>query len=132
MLDVAQQAMAQWQHGTRTGEWSGLLAMMHPDVTFHVPVPEFFGIQHGSGAAEAFFTHVSSFIQADMRVVNTLVSAERIAFEVRLAGTMHAKPFAQGLCIVFAIEDGLVRSFSEYLAWPGGLDPDRVTGAMPS
>lgn len=123
MLDIAQQAMANWRHGTGTGDWSRLLAMLHPDVTFHVPVAEFAGLQRGSEAAERFFAHVGANFRADMDIRSTLVDGDRIGFEVRVNGTHQGQPFVQGLCIVFTVADGGVRAFSEYLAWPGGLDP---------
>lgn len=125
MLDTARQAMAAWRHGTGSGDWSRLLAMLHPEVSFHVPVAEFPGPQRGSEAASRFFDHVRSIIRADMDVVSTLVSADRVGFEVRVTGTNQGKPFVQGLCIVFTAVDGRVTAFSEYLAWPGGLDPAR-------
>jgi ketosteroid isomerase-like protein len=129
MLDDAQRAMANWQHGARTGEWSPLLAMLHPDVTFHVPVAEFTGWQRGRAAAERFFAHIAAIIRADLEVTSTLAGDTRAGFEVRVTGTMLGRAFVQGLCIVFTIVDGQIQSFAEYLAWPGGLDPARLDPA---
>lgn len=122
-IDVARQAITQWQHGTRSGDWSGLLGLLRPDVTFHVPVAEFPGPQRGTAAAAAFFAHISSIIRAELTVVSTLAGSGRTAFELRVRGTMHGKPFVQRLCIVFTADGDRIRTFAEYLAWPGGLDP---------
>jgi ketosteroid isomerase-like protein len=129
MLDVAQRAMAAWRHGTGSGDWSRLQAMLDPEVSFHVPVAEFAGPQRGSDAAARFFAHVASIIRADMEVLSTLVADDRIAFEVRVRGTNQGRAFVQGLCIVFTVDDDRVQAFSEYLAWPGGLDPDDASVA---
>ena len=122
-LDVAQSAMAHWQHGAASGDWSNLVALMAADVTYHVPVPGFEGIQHGVPAAERFFDYLSANFRGELRVASTLIGDTRIGFEVRVAGTFHGKRFTQALCLVFTIRDGAVASFAEYLAWPGGL-PD--------
>jgi ketosteroid isomerase-like protein len=120
--------MTAWRHGTGSGDWSRLHAMLDPDVTFHVPIAEFPGLQRGRDAASRFFDHVSSIIRADMEVLSTLVADDRIAFEVRVRGTNQGQPFLQGLCIVFTVDDDRIQAFSEYLAWPGGLDPQHATG----
>jgi ketosteroid isomerase-like protein len=115
--------MRHWRHGTASGDWSGLRALLDPDVTFTVPVPGFEGVQRGAGAAERFFDHLSDIVRADLTVTQTLRAGPRTAFEVSVRGTMRGRPFVQGLCLVFRVRAGRVDAFHEYLAWPGGLDP---------
>jgi hypothetical protein len=62
-------------------------------------------------------------VRADLTVTQTLRAGPWTAFEVSVRGTMHGRPFVQGLCLVFRVRAGRVDAFHEYLAWPGGLDP---------
>jgi ketosteroid isomerase-like protein len=120
--EVARTAMTRWQHGAASGDWSSLVAMLAPDVTFHVPVAGFDGTQHGVAAAERFFAYLTANLRAELTVTSPLLGGSRVGFEVDVAGTFHGKGFRQALCLVFAVRDGVVSSFSEYLAWPGGLN----------
>jgi ketosteroid isomerase-like protein len=120
-LGTAREAMRRWTAGAATGDWSALLAMFDPDVTFHVPVTGFEGIQHGVEAARRFFDHVADIIRAALHVDATFANGAQVGFEVAVRGTLHGEPFQQRLCIVFDVHDGAVRGFREYLAWPGGL-----------
>src|ERR1043166_8366133 len=113
-LDTAQTAMRHWIAGAAGGDWSALLAMLDPQVVFHVPVSGFEGVRHGADAARAFFDHLAAVLRA----------AARFGFEVSVRGAMHARAFRQALCLVFQVGDGRVLAFHEYLAWPGGLDLD--------
>src|SRR5690242_11133733 len=123
MSDPASTVMRQWQSGAATGDWSGLLALIDPDVTFHVPVPGFAGRQAGLEAATRFFAHLTAVLRADLAVTATLHGPDRTGFEVAVTGTMHGQPFVQALVLVFELRHARVRSFREYLAWPGGLTP---------
>lgn len=122
-LDTATTAMRRWAAGAASGDWSPLVAMLDPDVTFHVPVAGFEGVRHGAGAAVAFFEHLAAVLRADLTVTSALRDGARVGFEVTVRGTMHDRRFVQALCLVFQIGGGRVRAFHEYLAWPGGLDP---------
>jgi ketosteroid isomerase-like protein len=122
-LMTARTAMAHWQHGAASGDWSSLIAVLDRDVTFHVPVAGFEGIQRGVEAAERFFAYLTANLRADLQVTSTLTDGSRIGFEVQVTGMFYGKRFTQALCLVFAVRDGVVSSFSEYLAWPGGLTP---------
>jgi ketosteroid isomerase-like protein len=122
-VTTATAAMRHWTAGAASGDWSRLIAMFDPDVTFHVPVPGFEGIQRGAGAATRFFDHLTAVLRADLEVTSTLCGAEWVAFEVTVRGTMHDRAFRQALCLVFETGGGRVLAFREYLAWPGGLDP---------
>ena len=121
-LEVARLAMRRWARGAASGDWSGLMELLDPDVTFHVPVAGFAGEQRGLGAARRFFDQLTASIRAELAVTSTLRTGTRIAFEVSVRGTMLGRPFRQALCLVFVIADGRVLRFQEYLAWPGGLD----------
>ena len=120
-MDLADEAMRRWITGAATGDWSRLLAVIDPDVTFHVPVAGFEGVQRGVDAARRFFDRIAATIRADLTVDASFVDGARTAFEVAVVGTLEGEPFRQRLCLVFDIRDGRVRGFREYLAWPGGL-----------
>ncbi|GAA0933830.1 nuclear transport factor 2 family protein [Virgisporangium aurantiacum] len=117
-LRTAEDAMSRWIVGAATGDWSGLLAVLDPAVTFHVPVAGFEGMQHGVDAAARFFARLADTIRADLRVLSTLTDRARNGFEVAVTGTLHGEPFTQRLFLVFETRDGVVREFGEYLAWP--------------
>jgi ketosteroid isomerase-like protein len=123
-LDTANLAMRHWQAGAADGDWSDLLAMMDPDVAFHVPVDGFMRPQRGADAAARFFDHLTAVLRAELEVTSTLPGADRIGFEVSVRGTMRGREFRQALCLVFHTGDGRIRAFREYLAWPGGLEPE--------
>ena len=120
-LRVAHDAMRRWITGAATGDWSELIDVIDPDVTFHVPVAGFEGIQHGIDAARRFFDRIAATIRADLTVDAAFAAGSRAGFEVAVVGTLEGEPFRQRLCLVFDIRDGLVSGFREYLAWPGGL-----------
>ena len=120
-LDTATTAIRHWRAGAADGDWSRLVAMLDPDVVFHVPVPGFDGIQHGAAAAIRFFDHLSDVLRADLTVTSTLRDGERVGFEVSVRGSMDGRRFRQALCLVFLVRHGRVLAFHEYLAWPGGL-----------
>lgn len=122
-LDTARTAMRHWTAGAADGDWTRLIAMLEPGVTFHVPVTGFEGVQHGVAEATRFFAHLTAVLRADLVVTSTLRDGPRIGFEVTVRGTMHDRRFVQALCLVFQIGGDRVRAFHEYLAWPGGLDP---------
>lgn len=122
-IDTATTAMRHWTTGAATSDWSRLVAMLDPAVTFHVPVPGFNdGVQHGAAAATRFFDHLSDVLRAELTVTSTLRDGSRVGFEVSVQGSMHGRGFVQALCLVFQIRDGAVVAFHEYVAWPGGLD----------
>jgi ketosteroid isomerase-like protein len=118
---VASDAMRRWITGAATGDWSELIEVIDPDVTFHVPVPGFEGIQHGIDAARRFFDRIAATIRAELAVEASFAAGPRVGFEVAVVGTLDGEPFRQRLCLVFDVRDGLVHGFREYLAWPGGL-----------
>jgi ketosteroid isomerase-like protein len=122
-LATATTAMRHWAAGAADGDFSRLVAMLEPDVTFHVPVPGFSGVQHGITAARRFFDHLSAVLRADLAVTATLRDDTRTGFEVSVDGSMNGRRFVQALCLVFVVRDGRVRAFREYVAWPGGLAP---------
>jgi ketosteroid isomerase-like protein len=123
MSDV-DDAMSRWITGAATGDWTRLIEMIDPDVTFHVPVAGFEGMQHGIDAARRFFARVAATIRADLTVEASLAAGTAPAgFEVAVAGTLDGEPFRQRLFLVFDVRDGRVHGFREYLAWPGGLRP---------
>jgi ketosteroid isomerase-like protein len=118
------EAVRRWITGAATGDWSDLIEMIHPDVTFHVPVAGFEGVQHGIAAARRFFDRIAATIRADLTVERSFAAdPARAGFEVAVAGTRHGEPFRQRLFLVFDVRDGRVHEFREYLAWPGGLRP---------
>jgi ketosteroid isomerase-like protein len=121
-LTTAQEAMRCWMRGAADGDWSGLLQMLDPDVTFQVPVDEFAGPRHGSAEAARFFAHLSSTLRAQLTVTGALTDGDRVAFEVSVQGSWHDRAFTQALCLVFVFADQRIREFREYLAWPGGLE----------
>jgi ketosteroid isomerase-like protein len=120
-LHTAATAMRHWRAGAADGDWSRLVAMLDPDVSFHVPVAGYGGIQHGVAAAARFFDHLSDVLRADLAVTSTLHDGERVGFEVSVHGTMDGRRFRQALCLVFLVRHGGVLAFHEYIAWPGGL-----------
>ncbi len=120
-LHPAMTAMNHWILGAATGDWSRLIGMLDPAVTFHVPVDGFAGVRHGTADAIRFFEWVAATVRADLVVHSVLMGESGVAFEVQVTGTMHEEPFTQRLCLVFEMRDGLVHNFREYLAWPGGL-----------
>ena len=122
--DAAATAMRHWTAGAATGDWSRLVAMLDPDVVFHVPVAGFAGVRHGAAAAAGFFDHLTAVLRAELTVTSTLGEGARTGFEVTVRGTMDGRRFVQALCLVLLVRDGRVLAFHEYLAWPGGLDPD--------
>ena len=129
-LDTAVTAMRHWTAGAASGDWRHLIAMLDPDLTFHVPVDGFSGVRHGVAEATRFFDHLSAVLRADLTVTSTLhgmahgdTGGARVGFEVSVHGTWLDRPFDQALCLVFVVGDGRLQAFHEYLAWPGGLDP---------
>ena len=122
-LATAETAMRHWRSGAAQGDWSALLAMLDPEVTFHVPVAGFFGWQRGKAAAARFFDRLSAELRAELEVTSTLQAGPRVGFEVAVRGNWLGRDFTQALCLVFLVADGRVRAFHEYLAWPGGLGP---------
>ena len=118
---VAIDAMRRWINGAATGDWSALIEVIDPDVTFHVPVAGFEGIQYGIDAARRFFDRIASTIRAELTVDGSFAAGPRAGFEVAVTGSRDGEPFRQRLCLVFDVRDGRVRGFREYLAWPGGL-----------
>src|SRR5687767_5970845 len=108
-VDAAAEAMRHWRSAAATGGWAGLLAVMDPDVTFHVPVEGFAGVRHGAAAAAQFFDHLTGAVRADLEVTSTLRGGDRTAFEVSVRGEWLGRPFTQRLCLVFVVADGLVR-----------------------
>jgi ketosteroid isomerase-like protein len=123
--DTAGTAMAHWTAGAASGSWSDLLALLDSDVRFQVPTEGFAGVQRGIDAARRFFDHLGAFLRAELRVTSTLREGDRTVFEVAVEGNMSGRDFVQALCLVLVIRDDRVQEFREYLAWPGGLDPDR-------
>jgi hypothetical protein len=126
-LDTAITAMRHWTSGAATGEWSSLIGMLDPELTFQVPVDGFLGRRHGVAEASRFFDHLAAVLRAELTVTSTLISADRagdrVAFEVSVRGEWLERSFVQALCLVFVVGGDRVRAFFEYLAWPGGLDP---------
>ncbi len=122
---TAHEAMRRWISGAAGGDWSALIAMLDPEVTFQVPVEGFTGIRRGIAQARRFFDHLADAVRADLTVTATLTDGQRFAFEVAVAGHWLDRPFRQGLCLVFVPTGETIREFREYLAWPGGLDPAR-------
>ena len=120
-LHPAMTAMNHWIIGAATGDWTRLIAMLDPAVTFHVPVDGFAGVRHGVADAVRFFDWLAATVRADLVVHAALTGESCTAFEVRATGTMAGEPFTQRLCLIFDTRDGLVTGFREYLAWPGGL-----------
>ena len=122
--ELARTAMREWVSGAAGGDWSGLVALLDPDVVFHVPVAGFDGVRRGVAEAARFFDHLTAVLRAKLEVTSTLRDGNRIAYEVTVRGVMNGRRFVQALCLVFVLGDGRVRQFREYLAWPGGLQPD--------
>jgi ketosteroid isomerase-like protein len=122
MSDPVLDVMQRWRSGAATGDWSGLLARLDPDVAFHVPVAGFPGHQRGVEAATRFFAHLAAVLRAELVVTAILRGPDRTAFEVDVTGTMDGRRFSQALCLVFEVAGGRVRAFREYLAWPGGIE----------
>jgi hypothetical protein len=122
-LDTAALAMRRWAAGAAGGDWSPMVGMLDPGVTFHVPVAGFGGVQQGLAAATRFFDHLSAVLRADLVVTSTLRGDPRIGFELSVRGSILGHRFIQALCLVFLVSDGRVLAFHEYLAWPGGLEP---------
>jgi len=118
--------MRHWTDGAASGDWSRLIAMLDEDVTFHVPVDGFEGMRHGAGEATAFFDHLTAVLRADLTVTSTLCDGARVGFEVTVRGVMRGRRFVQALCLVFQVAAGRVLAFQEYLAWPGGLEPEAL------
>jgi len=126
-LETATIAMRHWIAGAATGDWSPLIALLDPDVTFHVPVEGLSGVRHGRAAATEFFDRLTADLRADLSVTSTMRAGPRIAYEVTVRGSMRHTAFVQALCLVFLVGSGRVWAFHEYLAWPGGLDPAEST-----
>jgi ketosteroid isomerase-like protein len=124
VLDTASLAMRHWRSGAADGDWSRLLGMMDPDVSFHVPVAGFMQPQRGADAATRFFDHLTAVLRAELVVTSTMHDDDRVGFEVAVRGTMRGREFRQALVLVFLIDGGRIQEFREYLAWPGGLDPE--------
>jgi ketosteroid isomerase-like protein len=122
--EIAATAMRHWVVGAATGDWSRLVALLDPDVVFHVPVPGFDGVRRGVGEARRFFDHLTAVLRAELEVTSTLRAGDRTGYEVTVRGVMEGRRFVQALCLVFVVGAGRVRQFREYLAWPGGLEPD--------
>src|SRR5262245_31952600 len=126
-LATATTAMRHWTFGAATGDWSGLIGMLDPELTFQVPVDGFLGRRHGVAEASRFFGHLAAVLRAELTVTSILSSpdgsGDRFAFEVSVRGEWLERQFVQALCLVFVVDDERVRAFFEYLAWPGGLDP---------
>jgi ketosteroid isomerase-like protein len=120
-LHPAMTAMNHWIIGAATGDWTRLIELLDPAVTFHVPVEGFAGVRHGTDDAVRFFEWLAATVRADLVVHSVLTGESGVAFEVQVTGTMHEEPFVQRLCLVFEMRGGLVVNFREYLAWPGGL-----------
>ena len=55
--------MRRWTAGAASGDWSWLIAVLIPDVTFHVPVAGFAVLQHGTEAATRYFDHLSAAVR---------------------------------------------------------------------
>jgi ketosteroid isomerase-like protein len=127
MVDAAvgaREALRHWISGAADGDWSRLIGMLAPDVAFSVPVEGFHGDRHGRSEASRFFAHLAEAVRAELTPTVALVHGDRVAFEVSVRGRWLERPFRQALCLVFVVRDGLIVEFREYLAWPGGLDPD--------
>ena len=125
--EVAATAMREWVSGAASGDWSALVALLDDDVTFHVPVPGFEGPRQGVGEARRFFDHLTAVLRADLEVTSTLRDGDRVGYEVTVRGVMRGRRFVQALCLVFVPGDATIRAFREYLAWPGGLEPDAAS-----
>src|SRR5687767_6577574 len=113
--ELATAAMRHWVGGAASGDWSRLLALMDPDVTFHVPLPGFPGVRHGIGEARRFFDHLTAVLRADLEVTSTMRDGDRVGFEVIVRGVMDGRSFVQALCLVFVLGGDRVRQFREYL-----------------
>jgi ketosteroid isomerase-like protein len=120
-LHPAMTAMNHWIIGAATGDWTRLIGMLDPAVTFHVPVDGFAGVRNGHADAVRLFDWLAANVRADLVVHATLTGESAVAFEVQVTGTMTGEPFTQRLCLVLETRDGLVAGFREYAAWPGGL-----------
>ena len=92
---VASLAMRHWRSGAADGDWSRLLGMMDPEVTFHVPVAGFMHQQRGADAATRFFDHLTAVLRAELEVTSTLHDGDRVGFEVAVRGTMRGREFRQ-------------------------------------
>jgi hypothetical protein len=117
-MDIADAAMRHWTAGAATGDWTALVALLDPAVTFHVPVSGFTGTQHGVESATRFFAGLTAMLRAQLTVTGRLTGDGRTAFEVTVDGMLAGRPFEQRLCLVFVTGGGLVREFREYLAFP--------------
>jgi ketosteroid isomerase-like protein len=127
MVDAAagaREALQHWISGAAGGDWSRLIGMLDPDVEFSVPVDGFHGNRRGRSEAHRFFGHLAEAVRAELTATSALVCGDRVAFEVSVRGHWRERPFRQALCLVFVVRDGRIVEFREYLAWPGGLDPD--------
>jgi len=127
MVDAAvgaRDALRHWISGAAEGDWSRLIDMLDPDVAFSVPVEGFHGNRRGRAEASRFFAHLTQAVRAELTPTSTLVEGDRVAFEVSVRGRWLERPFRQALCLVFVVREGRVIEFREYLAWPGGLEPD--------
>jgi ketosteroid isomerase-like protein len=120
----ADRALRHWISGAADGDWSQLIGMLAPDVVFSVPVEGFYGNRSGRSDASRFFAHLTDAVRAELTPTSALVQSDRVAFEVSVRGRWLERPFRQALCLVFVVRDGRIIEFREYLAWPGGLDPE--------
>jgi hypothetical protein len=120
-LVTATTAMRHWTDGAASGDWSALVAMLDPELTFHVPVDGFRGVRQGVPEAKRFFDHLTAVLRAELRVTSRLRDGSRFAFEVEVDGRWLDRDFRQALCLVIVTGGGRIRSFHEYVAWPGGL-----------
>ena len=121
----AHRALQHWISGAADGDWSQLIGMLDPEVAFSVPVDGFHGNRRGRSEASRFFAHLAEAVRAELTPTSTLVQGDRVAFEVSVRGRWLERPFQQALCLVFVVREGRIIEFREYLAWPGGLDPDQ-------
>lgn len=74
-LHPAMTAMNHWIMGAATGDWTRLIAMLDPAVTFHVPVDGFAGVRHGAADAVRFFDWLTATVRADLVVHATLTGS---------------------------------------------------------
>jgi ketosteroid isomerase-like protein len=114
-MDLADDAMRRWITGAATGDWSRLLAVIDPDVTFHVPVAGFEGVQRGVDAARRFFDRIAATIRAEpdrRRVVRrrARVPPSRSPWWE----PSRASRSGNGCALCFDIRDGRVARFREY------------------
>jgi ketosteroid isomerase-like protein len=109
------------------GDLAAFADMFHPDATWNHRNPDRLGgIHDGSDGIVAFVTESSQLTAGTLRAVPMAVLADgagRVAVQTRVSGTRpDGRAFDDLQILLFAVEDGRVRSVDQYIG-----DPPAVT-----